>query len=93
MRERRTKGRIMSVRMYEYPCNKYFADTMAFDQAEVSVHEGMKYWETWSGADAKEIEESGILKGIDDEHEYLVLYFENGTTKTFRNSYVDMFAY
>ena len=40
---------------------------------------------------AKEIESMTDGSCIDENHEYLVLYFENGEISTFRNSHVDLF--
>lgn len=39
----------------------------------------------------EEIENYTDAAGIDENHEYLILYFENGETSTFRNSHVDLF--
>ena len=38
-----------------------------------------------------EIESMADASSIDENHEYLVIYFENGETSTFGNSHVDLF--
>lgn len=49
---------------------------------------GLTAWDIIEGGeDADEIEKSGLL---DEEHEYLVLHFNDGNRATFRNSYTDM---
>ena len=51
---------------------------------------GVKAWSIVSGEDAAEIEAESDGSCIDENHEYLILHFENGETSTFRNSHVDM---
>lgn len=43
------------------------------------------------GKEAEEIEEHTDSSGVDENHEYLILHFADGTDGTFRNSHVDMF--
>ena len=52
---------------------------------------GLKSWSIIDGEDAKQIETETDASCIDENHEYLVLEFVDGTTATFRNSHVDMF--
>lgn len=52
---------------------------------------GLKSWSIIDGEDAKQIEAETDASCIDENHEYLVLEFVDGTTATFRNSHVDMF--
>lgn len=47
------------------------------------------YQVVW-GKEAKKLEQYCTPDNIDDYHEYLVLEFKDGTTSTFRNSYVDL---
>lgn len=74
-----------TVRIFVYNDNKYTGNVT--EETEVK-YTGLTAWDIiQSGKEAEEIENDGL---IDDNHEYLVLHFNNGDTATFRNSYVDM---
>ena len=50
---------------------------------------GLTAWDIIEGgAEAEVIEADGL---VDENHEYLVLHFNDGSQATFRNSHVDMF--
>lgn len=55
------------------------------------IYTGLKQWSIVDGEDAKLIEAETDGTCIDENHEYLVLEFVDGTEATFRNSHVDMF--
>lgn len=71
---------------------KYTASEKTFENSKEITFDFCTGFEVVSGKDAKEIEEHTDGSCIDDYHEYLVLFFEDGNTATFRNSYVDLFA-
>lgn len=59
--------------------------------AEVE-YDGVKGFDVVSDpAAVDEIESMADAASIDENHEYLVIYFENGETSTFGNSHVDLF--
>lgn len=70
---------------------KYTASEEVFDNCKTITYNYVTGFEVVSGEEAREIEEHTDGSCIDDFHEYLVIFFENGETATFRNSYVDMF--
>ena len=80
-----------TIRLYVFNESKYTANIN--DKLEVE-YTGVKAWSVIEGGKEAEAIESIVDKdGIDENHEYLVLHFANGTTATFRNSHVDMFLF
>ena len=75
-----------NVKLYIYENSKYSGNIGK--ETEVK-YTGLKSWSIIDGDDTKEIEET--FDELDENHEYLVLNFADGTTSTFRNSHVDMF--
>lgn len=78
-----------TVTLYISNATKYEAS----EDDEIKVeYTGVKAWDIIEGGkEAEEIEAETDASGIDENHEYLVLHFENGEAATFRNSHVDMF--
>ena len=72
---------------------KYFADKTTFEKAlRVTYKDCVVGFEVITESKAvEEIENATDDESVDDFHEYLVLYFEDGNTSTFRNSYCDLF--
>lgn len=97
MKENRTMmkrfTRTKHVELDVYSECKYTASEEVFENQKVVEYDNVIGFEVVTGEQAKEIEAHTDGSCIDDMHEYLVLSFENGETSTFRNSYVDMFAW
>lgn len=68
---------------------KYTASKEVFENEKKVSYQYCTGFEITDGKGAEIEKTDGTC--IDDYDEYLILYFEDGTTATFRNSYVDMF--
>lgn len=86
MRTLRTGTAIVEVEVYS-EC-KYTASPEVFENS-IKVNYSIEAYEIVSNEDAYEIEDN--TDELDDYHEYLILHLTDGSTTTFRNSYVDMF--
>ena len=90
MIERRSVGKPIRVELEILNVTKYVASPDEWEEAKQVVYNNVEHWEIWDGDDAEAIEHDGDDSSIDPLHEYLVLCFTDGSTSTFRNSFVDM---
>ena len=72
----------------------YIFDEMKYEAKDDGVevqYTGLTAWDIIEGGEeAMVIEAETDASGMDENHEYLVLHFEDGSMATFRNSHVDM---
>jgi len=80
-----------TIRLEIFEGSKYEKYNGAMVTREVE-YTGVTSWDIIEGGDeAAEIESLTDASGVDENHEYLVLHFEDGSEGTFRNSHVEMF--
>lgn len=79
----------MKVTMMVYENNKYFDNSLLIEARQIEYE--IESFRVISGEEARQIESETDGSCIDPYHEYLELTFANGTTGTFRNSFVDLF--
>lgn len=77
-----------NVKIYLYENSKYSG--IVGNEKEIN-YTGLKSWSIINGEDAKAIENETDGSCIDENHEYLLLNFVDGSRATFGNSHVDMF--
>lgn len=81
-----------TVELFVYETDKYSIKSR--DEGIRVTYTGVTSWDIVEGGeDAEEIERDTDGSCIDENHEYLVLHFEDGETSTFRNSHVSMFIW
>ena len=76
----------MQVKVKGYNKTKYIAESKDWEIEYTNV----KSWEVKT-IPAEEILKETDESNVDEYNEYLIIYFENGATSTFRNSHVDLF--
>ena len=91
----KTYNRTMFISNEELPERKVLVDITKGlkwedNDEETFVYTGLVEWSIIDGEDAIEIERY-LNIDEDENHEYLVLKFNDGKVITFRNSHVDMF--
>ena len=85
------------VELYISKVNKYNRGSRVYISGEEPEDEErvilppIKSWTIVEGGVEAEAVES-IMDEVDDNHEYLIINFANGTTEIYRNSYVTMFV-
>ena len=80
------------VKLDIYTACKYHATEDVFENCTTVEYDYCTGFEVVHGSAASIIEAESDGSCIDDYHEYLVLFFEDGDTATFRNSYADLFV-
>lgn len=90
---KRTFATSKKVQLDIYSECKYTASAEVFENEKTVIYDGVTGFEVVTSEKAKQIEAETDGSCIDDHHEYLILFFENGDTSTFRNSYVDLFVF
>lgn len=89
MIETRTIGKPFDGTLIIYNKCKYHGK----DEEGTTLHrDGIKNWQIVTDEDAEALEARTDGSCIDDYHEYLILNYTDGTSETYRNSYVDLFA-
>lgn len=69
-------------------------DVRLRDTNERVKYTGIRGWSIVEGGkEAAEIEALGDGSCVDENHNYLILHYEDGREATFRNSHVDLFVY
>lgn len=92
----RTYDRTMFISNEELPKAKvtlYVTEGLKWedDNETEIILTGLVRWSIVDGIDALELEDEIDWNEIDEKREYLVLEFEDGSKKIFRNSHTDMF--
>lgn len=78
------------VKVIMFEGNKY-TDSNLGREIEVN-YTGLTSWDVISGGEeATELEAQTDAESVDENHEYLILHFNDGTQATFRNSHCDLF--
>lgn len=73
----------------------YIYDGVKYHTKEEPIEkkiEGLTEWSIVDGEDAKAIER-GDTANADENHEYLILRYEDGSDETYRNSHVALFIF
>ena len=97
MKQYFTSKRVVELDVYAEA--KYTASKEVFENEKRVQYEGAIAFEVLSGEKAEAYEKllgddmDDMKDMIDDYHEYLVIYFDDCTTLTYKNSYVDMFSF
>ncbi len=81
---------ISKVNKYSRGSRIYIAGEEPEDEERIILPPVKSWTIVEGGAEAEAVE--SIMDEVDDNHEYLIINFANGTTEIYRNSYVTMFV-